>query len=665
MFSKSIIAAAAVFLGLSLQVHAHAGVTPALGVAGTFARSDVQRPSNAKPCGNIDVASNLDSSTAITAAADGSFTAMVTNFNGGVDGSRQVTVKVDSTGTGESFVAATVSQNGDKSPKSTGSQKVTAQLPQGLTCKGGASGNKCLVSFTTAGGFGNCAVVQTGTGASNNAAVAAGSANANANTTTPGAGRNRNAKAAAAAAAAAKQKQARDSNAVNRPGLLLRVFGVRGIRLGWTRLPALLQQRWQTPTLVVLWVPILAVPVYKTMSQVPHVEWPGLPQEVHSRTLAVRDLEMHFFEAGSPVAPLTLLLHGFPELAYSWRKIILPLAREGYRVVAPDLRGFGRTKPRDPIAPAATRPLQFEDDVRPFQTLSVVHDIVALVSALGHTEVRCLIGHDAGSTIAGFCCVVRPELFKSVVFMSTPFTGPPPLPFDVAHHLAESVTPPIFPATLVEGALAVLDPPRKHYMLYYSTPSANTDLMGAAQGLHALFRGYYHAKSAEWEGNDPHPIEASAAGLASLPHYYVMPRGATMADVAAEAIPSAEVVARSAWLPDSELAVYAREYGRTGFQGGLNRYRVMTDPALAEELTLFAGKEIEMPAKYISGRKDWGVYQNPGALDKMKGLAGLERGTFPSIVLLDGAGHWVQQEQPVELVHHISQFLRATSLPPE
>ncbi|OJT07550.1 hypothetical protein TRAPUB_1573 [Trametes pubescens] len=172
-FSKSFIAAATVLLGFTLQVHAHAGVTPALGVTATFARANVQRPSIAKPCGKINVAQTLDTSTPITANADGTFVATITNFNAGIDGSRQVTAKVDGTGVGKTFTAATVTQNGDKSPTNVGSQQLTVALPEGMTCTGGATKNKCLVSFKTAGGFGNCAVVQTAAAAGANTAAAA------------------------------------------------------------------------------------------------------------------------------------------------------------------------------------------------------------------------------------------------------------------------------------------------------------------------------------------------------------------------------------------------------------------------------------------------------------------------------------------------------------
>ncbi|KAL1948977.1 hypothetical protein VTO73DRAFT_10783 [Trametes versicolor] len=378
-------------------------------------------------------------------------------------------------------------------------------------------------------------------------------------------------------------------------------------------------------------------------------EWPGIPEGVSSRTLPVRDLDVHFFEAGKPTDPLILLLHGFPEIAYSWRKVILPLSRAGlgYHVVAPDLRGFGRTKPHDPSAPGATHPLTFEDDVTTYKALNLVEDVVALVSALGHDSIACLIGHDAGSTITGFAALAHPELVKSIVFASTPFGGAPAQPGA------------LFPATLVEGALAALDPPRKHYMLYFSTPNANADMWRAPQGLSAFLRGYLHVKSADWAPNDPRPIEPSAAGLAALPHYYVMPRGATMADVALADAPPAEEAQRCAWLSDEELAVYAREYGRTGFQGGLNRYRVVTDAGLAEELVAFAGQTIDVPAMYVAGLKDWGAYQNPGGIEKMQGEVCTDMGE-DEIILVPGAGHWVQQERPEEFVRYLAEFLKGT-----
>ncbi|KAG6917131.1 hypothetical protein DXG01_003797 [Tephrocybe rancida] len=159
MFSR-LFAVALVALTFSGQAQAHAAIAPALGVAGTPKRSDVQRPSTAKPCGSINIAANINTATPIVAAADGSFVATVTNFNAGKDGSRQVSLTVDATGAGKTFVAGKVATNGDLAPTSVGSQKVTASLPAGTKCTGGTSGNLCLASFKTAAGFGNCVVVQ-------------------------------------------------------------------------------------------------------------------------------------------------------------------------------------------------------------------------------------------------------------------------------------------------------------------------------------------------------------------------------------------------------------------------------------------------------------------------------------------------------------------------
>ncbi|EUC65683.1 Rgp1 domain protein, putative [Rhizoctonia solani AG-3 Rhs1AP] len=158
-FSKTLLVLAA----LSTSVLGHAGVAPALGVKGTtIARNNVQRPSTNKPCGNSAL-SAIDTSTAVPLNGN-SFTVTATNFNGGRDGSTQFTAQVDSTGKGTGFKAATVTKNGQLAPSGTGSAQITVQMPAGMTCTGGASGNRCLVSFKSAGGFGNCVVVSSGGG---------------------------------------------------------------------------------------------------------------------------------------------------------------------------------------------------------------------------------------------------------------------------------------------------------------------------------------------------------------------------------------------------------------------------------------------------------------------------------------------------------------------
>ncbi len=370
----------------------------------------------------------------------------------------------------------------------------------------------------------------------------------------------------------------------------------------------------------------------------------ALPQGIRSRFVdGVNGLRMHVLEAGyeSSGRPALLLIHGYPELAYSWRKVMGPLAAAGYHVFAPDVRGYGRTSPA---------PVNYTDDLRAFGTVNRIKDMLALVSAMGYRSVAAVIGHDQGSPLAGWCALARPDVFRSVAMMSAPFGGAPTLPFNTAN-TPRSSAPAAAPDPIYDD-LAKLTPPRKHYQRYYQTREANENSWHPPQGLQAFLRAYYHVKSADWKPNDPHPLAArTAAEWAKLPRYYVMDLDKGMAEQVAADMPSAAEIAANQWLPDSELRVYAEEYGRTGFQGGLNGYRGSPGDV---DLQLFAGRTIDVPSTFMGGRQDWGVYQNPGALERLeKALTTKYQGTH----LVDGAGHWVQQEQAVALSALLVAFL--------
>jgi len=379
-----------------------------------------------------------------------------------------------------------------------------------------------------------------------------------------------------------------------------------------------------------------------------------LPEGVRSRMIhGVNGLDVHILEAGyeSPTRPLALLLHGFPDLAYGWRHLIPILADAGYHVVAPDQRGFGRT----------TGWVDgYDAPLAPFSLLNMTRDALGLVSALGYRRTAMLVGHDFGSPVAAYCALARPDVFPSVVLMSAPFPGPPAFPFNIADSEASSVQPNTEHQKLA-AALAALDPPRVYYQQYLSTRQANDDMWHPPQGLHAFLRAFFHVKSADWPGNKPHPLKAATAiELAQMPTYYVMDLGETMPQTVAPFEPSAAEVQSCKWLTEPELGVYTEEYGRTGFQGALQAYRVFSDPGLNAELRLFSGKTIDVPSLFIGGKSDWGTYAAPGALDLMMTKAATRMG---GIELIDGAGHWIQQEQPVRLSTLLLAFIKEVGGP--
>jgi pimeloyl-ACP methyl ester carboxylesterase len=380
-----------------------------------------------------------------------------------------------------------------------------------------------------------------------------------------------------------------------------------------------------------------------------------IPSGIRSRSVAnVNGLTVHMLEAGfdKPGRPAILLLHGFPELAYSWRRVMLPLAAAGYHVIAPDLRGYGRTTGWDD---------SYDADPDPFRILNMVRDSIALVYALGHRTVAMLAGHDAGAPIASWAALIRQDIFRTLAILSSPFQGVPSFPFNTASGAA--VPRPALNDDELDAELAKLNPPRKYYQNYQRIPGANDNMLHAPQGLHAFFRAYYHYKSADWKANTPYPLKArTAEEMAKIPTYYVMEKDKGMAETVAPFMPSAAEIARCKWLTEDEVEVYATEYRRTEFTGALQGYRVRrgSNPKSVADLLTFSGRTIDVPSMYIAGKSDWGTYQTPGAVDTMQKSACTRMVGFH---LLDGAGHWVQQEQPEQVSMRLVAFLQEYAPP--
>lgn len=327
------------------------------------------------------------------------------------------------------------------------------------------------------------------------------------------------------------------------------------------------------------------------------------------------------------------------------------LAAAGYYVVAPDQRGYGRTTgwanvPYDKV------------DLRDYTMTNLVKDIVVLIYALGYSKVHSVIGHDFGAVAASMCALMRPDMFKSCITMSHPFNGSPSPPFNTAHakSLSSDSTTGIAGRN-IQSDLASLPEPRKHYKWYNSTPPASNDWAHPPQGMTSFLRGYFHTKSASYTGHNatPHQLTAwSVSELAKMPYYYVMPLDATMPDAISRMMTTQNPKVTEKWLSNADLAVYVSEWERTGFQGALNWYRAGTDSSIGKDLLLFAGRKLQVPSAFITGEKDWGNYQQPGAIEKLPSVC--ER--FYGVKWIRDAGHWPQQENPGQVADEILAFLK-------
>lgn len=315
--------------------------------------------------------------------------------------------------------------------------------------------------------------------------------------------------------------------------------------------------------------------------------------DTRERTLSTGDIELHLVEAGTS-GPLVVLAHGFPELSYSWRHQLPALAAGGYRVVAPDQRGYGQS----------SRP----DEIEAYDIHHLTADLVAILDDLGE-ERATFVGHDWGSMVVSHQALLHPARVDGLVNMSVP-------------HLRRGEAAPteIMRNLFGDGFF---------YMLYFQEPGVADAELGAdpARTMRRLLAG---ASVSENAAPDPSFFANDGRGFV-------------------DRIPEPDGL--PAWLDQAELDHYVGTFARTGFSGGLNWYRNLDrNWATTEQL---AGAKVDVPSLFIGGTHDPVLLMSPpvAAHDALADHRG--------DVLVDGGGHWVQQEKPDEVNAALLSFLDA------
>jgi pimeloyl-ACP methyl ester carboxylesterase len=290
---------------------------------------------------------------------------------------------------------------------------------------------------------------------------------------------------------------------------------------------------------------------------------------------AGKDIDMHVADCGA--GPAVVLIHGFPELWYSWRHQMPVLAEAGYRAVAPDMRGYGESS--------------IPEDVGDYDVLTLCEDMVAFLDDLGE-ERAVFVGHDWGATVTWDLALTHPERVEAVVGMSVPHAPRPPAP-----PLA------IYRKRLGDG----------FYVLWFQEPGKADEALARDVRRTILTRAAWDAKWAEQQDEELR-----------------VPR----------------------WMDEDDVRTYVEAYERTGFTGGINYYRNIDRNW--ELLEPYADRRIEQPAMFVTGSRDPVQYFMPASL--MDGCVTDLRNT----VVIDGGGHWIQQQRPDEVNEALVGFLRET-----
>ena len=315
--------------------------------------------------------------------------------------------------------------------------------------------------------------------------------------------------------------------------------------------------------------------------------------EVTHRVVEANGIRIHLVEAGA--GPVVLLVHGFPESWYSWRHQLRSLSAAGYRAVAIDVRGYGRSS-----APTT---------IEAYRMTQHVADNVGVLDALAIDE-AVVVGHDWGAPIAWTSALLRPDRFRAVVGVSVPWAPPTGRrPLEAFRSLAGD---------------------QQFYIEYFQQPGvAEAEIERDVRGW---LTGMYYSCSGDGAGLGGGALALVAPGT-EMRSRFVMPDG------------------ELPWLSDADLDVYVDEFERSGFVGPLNRYRNIDRDW--EDLQAMRGRPIEVPALFVGGDRDgptlWGrrnIERFPDTVPNMRGVH-----------VLAGCGHWTQQERVAEVDALLVGFL--------
>ncbi len=326
----------------------------------------------------------------------------------------------------------------------------------------------------------------------------------------------------------------------------------------------------------------------------------ALPQRAEAQELRhgfaqINGIRMHYAEQGA--GPLVVLVHGFPESWYSWRRQLPAIAAAGFRVVAPDMRGYGQTD-----VPA---------DIASYTIMHLVGDVTGLVEALGERQ-AIVVGHDWGATVAWSAALLRPDMFRAVAAMSVPYRQRGPVP----------------PLRALRAAGL-----HTYYYLYYQDVGVADAEYERDPKLTLQSTFYTMSGDAPRGRPDPRMLQPGKGALDNLINPDRLP----------------------AWLTEADLDYMVADIRRTGFRGALNWYR--NADRNWELLAPWAGAPIRQPALFIAGSEDHVIHGPLG-----KGPLEALKANVPNLraqLIIEGAGHYIQQERPQQVNAALIEFLNA------